>query len=178
MSASKTLAAALIAIGVSVAQGAGAQSRTGIVTKLGVDYDIRSGARILADELTASGRLMLPEVPAPVSGSDQAAQSELSGDNEQVNDPRRDYVQIFGGFRPFVRATQSETSMAAFGRNIVVTYNDSTGLHVIPNPAVPGLIVDRVPLSGFGVSHDRGETWKTGFIPAAAGAAETFGDPS
>jgi hypothetical protein len=178
MSASKTLAAALIAIGVSVAQGAGAQSRTGIVTKLGVDYDIRSGARILADELTASGRLMLPEVPAPVSGSDQAAQSELSGDNEQVNDPRRDYVQIFGGFRPFVRATQSETSMAAFGRNIVVTYNDSTGLHVKPNPAGPGLIVDRVRLSGFAASSDGGETWRTGYMPPPAEAAETFGDPS
>jgi hypothetical protein len=121
---------------------------------------------------------VLPEVPAPLSGTDQEGEFEEGGGNVQVNNPKQDYVQIFTGFRPFVRATQSETSLAAFGRNIVVTYNDSTGIHVIPNPTGPGLIVDRVTISGFGVSHDRGATWKTGFIPSAASAAETFGDPS
>jgi hypothetical protein len=178
MSHSKMLVAALIAIGMGFVQSAGAQSRTGVVTKLGYDFDVRTGARILADELKASGRIMLPEVPASPSGADVAARSEEVGGNEQVNNPERDYIQIFAGFRPFVRATQSETSIAAFGPNIVVTYNDSTGLHVSPNPAGPGLIVDRVLLSGFAASSDGGQTWKTGYMPPPAGASETFGDPS
>ncbi len=87
-------------------------------------------------------------------------------------------MQIFPGFRPFVRATQSEVSTAAFGRNIVVTYNDSTGIHVSPNPSGPGLIVDRVQISGFASSSDGGKTWTKGFMPPAAGATDTFGDPS
>ncbi len=179
MSNPKALAAALTAICMSVSHGAAAQSHTGVVTKLGVEFDVRSGGRILADQLKASGRLLLPETSAPTSGGSAAAvQFEEAGGNVQVNNSNRDYVQIFPGFRPFVRATQSETSMAAFGRNIVVTYNDSTGIHVSPNPAGPGLIVDRVTLSGFASSTDGGATWNSGFMPPAAGAAETFGDPS
>jgi hypothetical protein len=178
MSQSKTMTATLIAMCVILAQNTTAQPRTGVVTKLGYDFDVRSGGRILGDEMLASANLLLPEIPVPLSGTDKEGESEEVGGNVQVNNPKQDYFQIFTGFRPFVRATQSETSVAAFGRNIVVTYNDSTGIHVIPNPTGPGLIVDRVRLSGFGVSHDGGETWKTGFIPPAAGAAETFGDPS
>ena len=68
--------------------------------------------------------------------------------------------------------------MAAFGRNIVVTYNNSTGIHVIRNPSGPGLVADRVQLSGFSSSNDGGQTWKSGFIPPSAGATDTFGDPS
>jgi hypothetical protein len=155
-----------------------AQSRTGFVNKLGYDFDVRSGGRILADETIASGNLLLPESPTELSGSDEKGESEEEGGNVQVNNPKQDYVQIFSGFRPFVRASESETSMAAFGRNIVVTYNDSTGVHVVPNPAGPGLITDRVRISAFGVSHDRGKTWKTGFMPPPGGGGETFGDPS
>src|SRR5712664_1965350 len=178
MSHSKTTAATLIAMCMIFVQTTAAQSRTGVVTKLGQDFDVRSGGRILADEMMASGNLILPEVPTPLSGTDREAQFEGEGGNVQVNNPKQDYVQVFTGFRPFVRATQSETSLAAFGPNILVTYNDSTGVHVSPNPRGPGLIVDRVMLSGFGVSHDGGQTWKNGFMPPAAGAAETFGDPS
>jgi hypothetical protein len=155
-----------------------AQSYTGAISKLGQDFDVRSGARILADELAASGNIMLPDSPAPLSGGDQNAQSQQEGGNVQVNNPKQDYIQIFTGFRPFVHATQSEVSAAAFGPNIVVTYNDSSGLHVSPNPTGPGLIVDRVLLSSFGASSDGGQTWKTGFMPPPAGGAETFGDPS
>jgi hypothetical protein len=60
----------------------------------------------------------------------------------------------------------------------VVTYNNSTGIHVSPNPSGPGLIVDRVQLHGFSTSNDGGQTWKSGFMPPSAGASETFGDPS
>jgi len=69
-------------------------------------------------------------------------------------------------------------STAAFNRNIVVTYNDSTGVHVSPNPSGPGLIVDQVLISRYSVSNDGGQTWRNAFMPPAAGASATFGDPS
>src|SRR5262245_40166586 len=149
----------------------------GFVSKLGIDMDVRSGGRILADDL-ASGRIILPDIDSPVAGTSVVPQIQFRGGNVQANSTSEDYVQIFTGFRPFVHATQSEVSTAAFGRNIVVTYNDSTGVHVSPNPAGAGLIVDRVLFSGFATSNDGGQTWKSGFMPPAAGAAETFGDPS
>jgi hypothetical protein len=149
----------------------------GFVTKLGIEVDVRSGGRILADEL-ASGKVILPDLAGPVAGGSTVPQIQLRGGNVQVNDPLQDFNQIFTGFRPFVRATQSEVAAAASGRNIVVTFNDSTGLHVSPNPNGPGLIVDRVQLSSFATSNDGGQTWKTGSIPPSAGGSETFGDPS
>ena len=154
-----------------------AQSPTGFVSKLGVEIDVRSGGRILQDELGV-GSVILPDSASPVGGGSTVPQIQLRGGNVQVNDPSQDYIQIFPFFRPFVRATQSEVSAAAFGRNIVATYNNSTGLHLIPNPSGPGLIVDRVQLSGFSVSNDGGQTWTSGFMPPSAGASETFGDPS
>ncbi len=150
---------------------------TGFVNKLGVELDVRSGGRILQDEL-AAGNVILPDSASPVGGGSTVPQIQLHGGNVQVNDPSQDYIQIFAGFRPFVRFTQSEVSAAASGRNIVVTYNNSAGLHVSPNPNGPGLITDRVKLSGFSVSNDGGLTWTSGFIPPSAGASQTFGDPS
>jgi hypothetical protein len=158
---------------------AGAQDGVlGFVSKLGTDLDIRSGGRIIADDLANGGTLLLPDTGTGGPGGSTVAQIQTRGGNLQVNDASKDYVQIFTGFRPFVRATQSEVSTAAFGRNLVVTFNDSTGIHVSPNPGGRGLIVDRVLLSSFSVSNDGGQTWKTGSMPPAAGATETFGDPS
>jgi hypothetical protein len=158
---------------------AGAQDNVlGFVSKLGTEVDIRSGARILADDLANGGTVLLPDSGTGVSGGSTVAQIQLRGGNLQVNNAANDYVQIFPGFRPFVRATQSEVSAAAFGRNLVVTFNDSSGIHVSPNPSGPGLIVDRVQLSSFSASTDGGRTWTTGSIPPAAGATQTFGDPS
>jgi hypothetical protein len=149
---------------------------TGFVSKLGLEIDVRSGGRILADDL-ASSHVILPDLATPVAGIPAVPQIKLRGGNLQVSEPTP-VIQIFTGFRPFVRATQSEVSAAAFGLNIVVTYNDSTGIHVSPNPSGPGLIVDQVLLSGFATSNDGGQTWKSGFFPPSAGASETFGDPS
>jgi hypothetical protein len=148
----------------------------GFVTKLGIDVDVRSGGRILADDVAAGTVILDDPAPSPTDGS-TAPQVQLRGNNVQVNSPNEDYVQIFPGFRPFVHATQSEVSAAAFGRDIVVTYNDSAGLHVSPNPG-GGLIVDRVRLSGYAVSHDGGKAWTSGFMPPAPGGSDTFGDPS
>ncbi|HJZ71625.1 MAG TPA: sialidase family protein [Vicinamibacterales bacterium] len=170
---------ALVTFMAALAPAARAQTvPLGFVTKLGEEMDVRSGGRVLADELTASGHIVLPDIDSPVAGTDTVPQIHLRGGNVQVNSSTEDFVQIFTGFRPFVRATQSEVSTAAHGKDIVVTYNDSTGIHVSPNPNGPGLIVDRVRLSGFATSNDGGKTWTSGFMPPAAGAGETFGDPS
>ena len=150
---------------------------TGFVNKLGIEVDVRSGGRILQDDLL-SGNVLLPDSASPVGGGLTAPQIQLRGGNVQVNiNPETDYIQIFPGFRPFLHFTQSEVSAAASGRNIVVTYNNSAGLHVSPNPSGPGLITDRVKLSGFSVSNDGGQTWTSGFMPLSAGASQTFGDP-
>ena len=125
----------------------------GFVDKLGEEVDVRSGGRILQDELGV-GSVLLPEAASPVGGGSTVPQIKLRGGNVQANVPSGDFVQIFPGFRPFVRATQSEISAAASGRNIVVTYNNSAGIHVSPDPSGPGLIVDRVQISGFAVSSD------------------------
>lgn len=169
----------LAAISSVFAMSANAQGAPplGFVDKLGEEVDVRSGGRILQDEFGV-GSVILPDAASPVGGGSTVPQIQFRGGNVQVNDPNGEVVQIFAGFRPFVRATQSEVSTAAFGRNIVVTYNNSAGIHVSPNPTGPGLIVDRVQLSGFASSSDGGQTWKNGFMPPSAGASETFGDPS
>lgn len=96
-----------------------------------MDVDVRSGSRILADDLKSAGFLILPDdTTTPVPGVPAAQQIQLRGGNLQVNDPAQDYIQTFPHFRPFVHSTQSETSAAAFGQNIVVTYNNSAGIHL------------------------------------------------
>src|SRR5215831_19060567 len=95
---------------------------TGFVSKLGQEIDVRSGSRILADELNANNHVVLPDASSPVPGVPAEPQIQLRRGNLQVNDPALDYIQTFPLFRPFVHATQSETSAAAFGQNIVVTY--------------------------------------------------------
>lgn len=148
----------------------------GFVEKLGQEIDVRSGGRIIQDQL-AVGTIILPKGGSPVGGGSTVPQIKLRGGNVQVNVPSGDFIQIFDGFSPFVHATQSEVSAAASGRNIVVTYNNSAGIHLSPLPD-GSLIIDRVQLSGFAASSDGGQSWKNGFIPPSAGASETFGDPS
>jgi hypothetical protein len=150
---------------------------TTVVNKLGIDQDVRSGMKILLDEL-AGGNVLLPETLPLSTALDVVPQVQLRGDNVQANTPSGDYIQQFPGFRSFVHATQSEVSTAAAGRHIVLGYNNSAGIHVSPNPSGPGLIVDRAQLSGFAASDDGGQTWTNGFLPPSHGATQTFGDPS
>jgi len=154
-----------------------AQPPTNAVNKLGVDQDVRSGMKVFMDEVLG-GSLVLPDLPTLGTTLDVVPQIQLRGSNVQANNPSGDYVQQFPGFRPFVRATQSEVSTAAFGKHIVVGYNNSAGIHVSPNPSGPGLVVDRVQISGFAASADGGQTWTNGFLPPSHNASETFGDPS
>lgn len=93
----------------------------------------------------------------------------------QVNDPALDRVQSFPGGPPIVTATESETSVAAAGRNVVVGYNSSAGITFTDASGD----TSQVLFDGYSVSHDGGRTWRSGFIPAEPGAPpETFGDPS
>ena len=94
----------------------------------------------------------------------------------QINDPALDHVQTFAGTRPFEFSVQSETSIASFGKNIVVGYNSSADSPIIQLPA--GLFFEHIHISAYSTSNDGGQTWTSGFIPPAAGSLETDGDPS
>jgi len=174
----------VLSVGAAIAQETGDDNPppAWLLRKLGVDIDLRSGSRVFADELANSGGIILPDEGSSSSTSlGTVPQVQLRGGNVQVNDPAFDSIQIFPGFRPFLHLVESETSVAAVGRNIVATYNTSAGLHLIPAPPPfpPGtLLVDRVNLSGFSTSSDGGKTWTSGFLPAAGPNGATEGDPA
>ena len=92
-----------------------------------------------------------------------------------VNDPGLDHIQSFPGEEPSVYVTQSETSVASFGNDVLVGYNSSAGAR-LSDPEDYSQIL----FSGYSVSHDRGHTWQSGFVPAPPGEAEpvTLGDPT
>lgn len=146
------------------------------VNKNGIDLDLRSHGRQLADEVAANGALVTDEEVSPVPGETVVPQVQLRGGNVQVNDPGLDNIQIFAGTRPFVSFTQSETSIAAFENNIVATYNTSANQPIVHT--TPSLLFAHRFLSGFSVSNDRGKTWTSGFFPPVKGSIFTFGDPS
>lgn len=149
------------------------------VVKNGLDIDLRSDARIFRDEITASGGVIsVLDEPSATPGLPVVPSIQFRGGNLQVNNPALDTIQQFPGFRSFVHYTQSETSVSASGQNIVATYNTSAGLHVIANPSGPGLVFDRIQLSGFSTSTDGGKTFKSGFFPGVEGTPFSFGDPS
>jgi hypothetical protein len=173
----------VLSLGVALAQDPGDDAPPPwLLRKLGVDIDLRSGSRMLADELETSNGIVLPDEQLSSSPISTVPQVQLRGNNVQVNDPALDFTQIFPGFRPFLHFTQSETSVAASGPKIVATYNTSAGLHLSPAPSPPNppgsLIVDRVNLSGFSTSSDGGQTWTSGFFPTAGPNGATEGDPS
>jgi len=102
--------------------------------------------------------------------------------NVQVNDPALDHIVTFDPkvvkTRPFEFSIQSETSAVRDGRHIVVGYNSSanTTVEFVPGP---GLVFTKLMFSGYSVSHDGGQTWASGFVPAVSRDAPfTFGDPS
>jgi hypothetical protein len=148
------------------------------VVKLGYEIELRSDSRIFADEMNSGGKIIPLDEPSSSFALPAAKQIHLRGANLQTNDPLLDNIQMFPGFRSFVHSTQSETSVAAFGRTIVSTYNSSAGLHLIPNPSGPGLVFDRIQLSGFSTSTDGGQTFTSGFFPGVGGIPVSFGDPS
>lgn len=150
-------------------------SAPGTVSKNGIDLDLRSNGRQIADEVAANGALVTSDEVSPVPGQSVVPQIQLRGGNVQVNDPGLDNIQVVAGTRPFVNFTQSETSVAAFGNNIVATYNTSANQ---PFTVVGGnLVFTHRFLSGFSVSSDGGKSWTSGFFPPVKGSIFTFGDP-
>ncbi len=170
------LLSTLVGLGISVSL-ADAQAPQGFVMKKGVPLDIRSLGRQLGDEVAKFGNLASSHESIPVPSLPVVPQIQFRGGNVQGNDASLDNIQIFSGTRPFVKFTQSETSIAAFGRNIVAVYNTSANQPIIPNPSGPGLIFTHRFISGFSTSNDGGQTWTSGFMPPVPGSIYTFGDP-
>jgi hypothetical protein len=74
-----------------------AQPPTSFVNKLGIDQDVRSGTRILIDDL-ASGPVLLPDDTALSTTLDVVPEVKLRGSNVQANAPSGDYIQQFPRF--------------------------------------------------------------------------------
>jgi hypothetical protein len=130
----------------------------------------------MADDLTENGNLIALDATSPVPGQSVPPQIQLRGENVQTNDGGLDNIQTFPLFRPFVKFTQSETSIAASGRNIVAAYNTSANQPLIQ--IAPGVLqFTQRFLSGFSNSTDGGKTWTSGFMPPVSGSPFTFGDP-
>jgi hypothetical protein len=168
----------LIMAGFGVAAFGQAKPKPTTIVKLGYEFELRSDTKIMMDEIATSGKVITLDEPSGRGKGQNGDHEHFGRGNLQVNNPLLDSIQIFTGFRPFVHATQSETSIATFGRSIVATYNTSAGIHLIPNPNGPGLVFDRIQLSGFSVSTDGGKTFKSGFFPGVDGVPFSFGDPS
>ena len=118
----------------------------------------------------------------PHANSGNAGVLNTSGVNAQrdlqINDPLRDGFQSFPGPPPFtfIKAIESETSVASVGNDVVVGYNSSAGVNF-----TDAGFVSRLLLSAYSVSHDGGQTWQSGFMPPAprpgGGDNFEFGDP-
>ncbi|MBI1787463.1 MAG: exo-alpha-sialidase [Acidobacteria bacterium] len=152
-----------------------ADTGLGKVNKKGIDLDLRSNGRAAADEMVATGGIVTLDEVSPVPGESVVPQIQLRGGNVQANDGGLDNIQVFTGFRPYVKFTQSETTVAAYGKNIVATYNTSANQPLVQVSPTSLAFVRRF-FSGFSTSNDGGETWTSGFIPPVPGSIFTFGD--
>jgi hypothetical protein len=105
-----------------------------------------------------------------------------NGRGVQVNDPALDNIQFFPNAlpqpqRPYEFSIQSETSSAAFGRNVVVGFNNSADQPVVLTSQNTVAFQHRF-LSGVGVSHDGGKSFRQYSLPPVPGSPFTFGDPA
>lgn len=97
--------------------------------------------------LTRNSMPQMKALRSAMTGNDTAAMAmAASGENLRVNNPAQDKDD----------RTQSETSAAVFGRNIVVSFNDSAGL-------------DLDNLAGLSYSNDNGATWRQSRVPRYLG---------
>src|SRR2546422_3453010 len=146
------------------------------VTKNGVDVDLRSLGRQVADALAESGTLVGFGEVSPDPSETVVPQVQLRGVNAQSNDGSLDNVQVFPGFRSFLEVTQSETSIAASGRRMVMGYNTSANQPLQQLPS-GGLVFLRRFLSGFSASDDGGLACASGFLHPVSGSIAPFGVP-
>jgi hypothetical protein len=142
------------------------------------NLDTRSFAREIADFVAENGLAAESQVASqPGIHLSRKTGGQRGDRNLQVNDPALDRIYRVPGQRPFEESTQSETTIASFGKDIVVGYNSSADQ---PVEAVPpsGFRYLHRHLSGYSASHDGGKTWTSGFVPPVPGSKYTFGDPS
>lgn len=142
----------------------------------------RSAARQTADALlqnVRNGGILGYGISFGSHRDEGSTSHVLDNGNVQINDPSLDNIQAFTslGTRPFEFSTQSETSVARDGRNVVVGYNSSAGGVVQFFPGF-GLFYTQLLFTAYSVSHDGGQTWKSDFAPPVPGSAFTFGDPA
>ncbi|HET7825238.1 MAG TPA: sialidase family protein [Anaeromyxobacter sp.] len=156
----------------------------GEADSLALKGNLSPGGQLLRSFQRAVQSGNLPQGPGLPAASVAPAAAGGGGDlvNRQVNDPALDHIQTFDPAvvvtRPFEFSTQSETSLVARGRHVVVGYNTSAGGVVEFFPG-SGLAFTQLLFSGFSTSHDGGRTWKSGFVPPASPDAPfTFGDPA
>jgi hypothetical protein len=152
------------------------ESAPGLVRKNGLDLDVRSLGRQIADQVAADGNVVPTGDVSAVPGGTIVPQIKFRGGNVQTNDSSLDNIQIFTNFRPFVEFTQSETSVAGYGRNIVATYNSSANQPLV-QISPTSLAFSHRFLSAYSNSTDGGKTWTSGFMPSIPGSIFTFGDP-
>jgi hypothetical protein len=157
---------------IAIAQGPD-EIPPGQVQKNGVDIDVRSLGKQLLDTLQQGGTVGGVGGPSVVPGGPVGPQIQTRGGNVQVNDPGFDNIQVLSNLLPLVKFTQSETSVAAFGNNIVATYNSSAN-----QDFTPGGTLLRLLIAAFATSNDGGKTWTSGFFPPVPGSLGTLGDPS
>ncbi len=177
----------LVALGVAVATalnisstaqsgGSGSSTFLTAINKSGMELELRSDAKIMADEVLSGQVILGPEEAPTQNPSLGTGKQPLRGPNTQVNDSTLDNTQIFAGFRPFLHFVQSETTVAAKGQNIVVSYNNSAGAKIAINTN-GAAVFTQLQFSGYSFSNDGGQTWTSGFVPAAPGVGPfTFGD--
>lgn len=128
---------------------------------------LTSGARVALT--TLAGKKVSSALP---DGEEGARSPALSGPaqnlpagtlpNVEVNDPRTDRHQI-------EQTTQSETSLAARGKHVVVGYNDSQ--HTLL------ALTASTNLSGYGYSSDGGASFTDGGVLPNAPGSINLGDP-
>jgi len=147
----------------------------GQIQKNGIDIDVRSLGKQISDAVQQSDTLASTGGSSAVPSGSIVPQIQTRGGNVQVNDPALDNIQIFPDFPPFVMVTQSETSVAAFGNNIVATYNSTAHMTLDPTG---GLHFTSILICGFSTSNDAGKTWTSGFFPPIPGSIGNLGDPS
>src|SRR5215469_8754477 len=105
---------------------------------------------------------------------DLASAQAPSGPDIQVNDPSLDNIQYPGGSHstPWEFATESETTIATDGSNIVVSYNSAANQQITKvtgNQSVGTVNFTYSFIAGYSVSHDGGQTWRSSFISPSQG---------
>ena len=105
-----------------------------------------------------------------------------AGPDVQVNDPSLDHILVLpnsdtlGWISPdWEFCTQSETTLAVDGDNIVASYNSSANTTVVKAQNANYYFTKSL-VSAYSVSHDGGVTWRSSFINPCPGSLHTAGD--